>query len=933
MHQNPHCFVRIFEKSRLAPTHSHRTLPISPPIHNPKHAQRLTLVPNQRRLDLLLADAMRSLPEGSVVVHPPIEVLSQWTARLLQQLMWLEGKPMPRVLDTQAQAMAWQKAWPDAGNSLSDTEKYLAARQAMAADRLLRQWYPQADAAWLDRNFFQARQAVENVRKECGWCTADELVLLLCEQLEAPRELPVRLPPEIVFHGFHEWTRLETRLLDALEQRGVILQLETASHSDRGKKQARVNRAARACAFETPEQELRAAAHWALNQLGPERSGTNQCPIAVVVEGLDRDPAPARRIFEQAFAARRESAGTASFEPDFYLPYGAPLSHHAAIQDALVLLRLAMQGTRIPVPIATLSRCLLSPHWAAADLERTARARLELRLRKDGAWRVSLASLFEQARRSRDGEAPELSLAALRAATEMDWSNLAALEQALRLLQWPGPAATGRPWQSLLDRFSPLLERAQSLDGAGVAERLLALQHMCLAQQQQGVGGPLSAVHLLAPEDAVGQEFSAAWVVGLSASRWPGQPLSNPFLPADAAQRIPRTSPAGELMWCEGITEGLTQLAPEIIFSWPSLVDDVPQSPSPLLGSVPIVSAGLPAARQNDTATLGSSAAWSSYANHPWLEAVPDGPGLPLKEQEPIKGGAATLSDQSASPLAAYMKHRLNAHIEPMPEAFADAAWRGQLLHRALQALYQPALESRRMPDATAMSAAVPAAIEAGMQAMRAFNRLSPVQYRAEQQRLQRLLQAWLEFDLQRPAFRVVALEQKLETELLGHPIRLRVDRVDAVGHAVGTPGLLIIDYKSSAQSLSAWARDRLGEPQLPLYATVWQGETPVAGLALAAVAFGKTAINGVIAGPELQFHKVKAFRQKGATGVHKRFSGWPEALEHWRSSIAAIASEFIAGDARNTVYELNNYTVQELAPLLRLEEGAEWQRQRGSST
>jgi exodeoxyribonuclease-5 len=143
----------------------------------------------------------------------------------------------------------------------------------------------------------------------------------------------------------------------------------------------------------------------------------------------------------------------------------------------------------------------------------------------------------------------------------------------------------------------------------------------------------------------------------------------------------------------------------------------------------------------------------------------------------------------------------------------------------------------------------------------------------------------------------------------------------------------MIIDYKSSPSSLSAWARDRLGEAQLPLYATVWQGEYPVAGLALAAVSYGKISLNGVVADTQMQYDKIKAFRQKNAAGVHKRFADWPEALEHWRGSILEIAGEFIAGNARNSVYDPKQYTVLELAPLLRLEEGAEWRRQRGTAS
>ncbi|HKX56609.1 MAG TPA: PD-(D/E)XK nuclease family protein, partial [Xanthomonadales bacterium] len=331
-----------------------------------------------------------------------------------------------------------------------------------------------------------------------------------------------------------------------------------------------------------------------------------------------------------------------------------------------------------------------------------------------------------------------------------------------------------------------------------------------------------------------------------------------------------------------------------------------------------------------------TNASWHSYADHPWLAEIPDGQGVALAVDEPIHGGAATLSTQSANPLAAYLKYRLNARFESMPEPFADAAWRGNLLHRALQALYQPLLGQDGMRIGLPADEDIPGAVETALRSLHAFTRLTPIQYRAEQKRLTRVLQDWLETERMRPPFRVIALEQELATELLGHPIQLRLDRADelapvgdAATHDAPENPVLIIDYKSGKSDLGPWSKDRLGEVQLPLYACSWQGAGTVTGLALARVKYGDIDVQGVVADPDAAFGRVKTFGKSGAA-IHKRFADWTEALQSWRESIEQIAGEYIRGEAGNCNFDPNNYDVAELTPLLRLEEGAEWLRQHG---
>jgi ATP-dependent helicase/nuclease subunit B len=907
--------------------HPTRTSSIDHRIQSPKAAAHLVLVPNNRRLDGLLANTLRGLPDGAVQVQPAVAVLSQWVARTLREILWLHGLPSPASVDPQHHLQCWQNAWPNPEKKLSDTEKQLAARQAMAADRLIRQWSVDAQPAWLERNFYTARQAVDRLRSEQGWCTPDEQLSQLCEWLEDGRDLPLRLPAEIRFEGFQEWTRLESRLLEALRQRSVTVldrPRATASQESRAPAQSPEPRLQlQACA--TPEDELRVAAEWARSQLQSPGFDAASSSIAVVIHGLDQAPEAARRAFEYVLSGGGKLQG--GTDPQFHLPYGPPLQAHAAVQDLLMLLRLAQQG-RKRIAFPTLSRLLLSPYWGIAPGDQGARASLEVKLRERGVYYLSFATLFETIRHEQLQDVLEDAVSTLRSALAVDWTDADALEQAVRAWGWPGPHPAGPGMASLVGAVRALLERARKLHGLTAAQQLPALQQMCANERQQGVGGPLSPIQLLTPEDAVGRRFSAARVVGLNASNWPGQPLRNPFLPPEIIRQIPRATADGELRWCEHITGELRQLAPEVCFSWSQLLDDLPQQPSPLLADL----AQVPAFEEQPAVEGG----WRSYADHPWLEEVADGQGAALAQEEPIQGGASTLTTQAASPLKAYLRYRLHAQFEAMPEPFADAAWRGSLLHRALQALYQRMLGKTGVPP----DDSVPGAVESALQAMHAFNRLTPIQYRAEQLRLVRVLHDWLELERTRPPFRVIALEQKLETTLLGHPIHLRIDRADQLPAAADTASgetvadeVLVIDYKSGKTDLGPWSVDRLGEVQLPLYALSFPhtevNPGRVSGLALAQVKFGETGVKGVVANPAHEFGSVRSFGQKGSA-VHKRFSDWAEALQHWRAAIEQLAGEFIRGDARNLVFDPRSLQDDDLLPLLRLEEGAEWLRQRG---
>jgi ATP-dependent helicase/nuclease subunit B len=297
------------------------------------------------------------------------------------------------------------------------------------------------------------------------------------------------------------------------------------------------------------------------------------------------------------------------------------------------------------------------------------------------------------------------------------------------------------------------------------------------------------------------------------------------------------------------------------------------------------------------------------------------------------------ISDQAACPMMAYFRHRLKASFASMPQPFADAAYRGSLMHAAMQFLFA----GREGHPGVPRSGQVVAAVAAAMNKHHARQRLLPVSFEAERLRLENLLLQWLEFETARQGFAVECPEQTITAELHGHPISVRADRIDRLDDG----GLMIIDYKSSKGSTSGWSQDRLQQAQLPLYAVLLSRQDqgmasgvvsdavgsvvggPVSGVALATVRQGECEFIGISAEAAATFDGIRSFDNQ-KTGFAKRFSGWDHLLRHWEQGIDALAGEIKLGLSANTLYDKTSLQWAGMDILLRRQEGAAWLLEHG---
>jgi probable DNA repair protein len=251
---------------------------------------------------------------------------------------------------------------------------------------------------------------------------------------------------------------------------------------------------------------------------------------------------------------------------------------------------------------------------------------------------------------------------------------------------------------------------------------------------------------------------------------------------------------------------------------------------------------------------------------------VPDGQAPPLATKTP-KGGTRILADQAACPFRAFARHRLAAEALEEPVEGLDARARGLLLHTLMKELWTELKGSEGLANAgPAIGKAAKAAIaEAGLE--EPFASL-------ERARLEKLAREWLEVERERPAFTVLAMEDKRKLSVAGLELSGRIDRLDALesgGHA-------LIDYKTGNPTPNDWQGERPEDPQLPLYAL--SATEDVSAVAYAKLKTGAMRYMGFS-------------RAKDAIPKVRPAENWATLFEGWTKELEALGQGFAAGDAR----------------------------------
>lgn len=851
-------------------------------------ADGVTVVTANNRLarSIILAWNKRQKAAGRKVwVSPDVLPWNAWLERLRDASVESAGEAGRLTLLDDFQArFAWrqiiEKQRPESAWGVAASMADVAGRawQVCRAWRIdpasLRDTADSHDSAL----FAQWAVAFEVRCAEQGWADSSTLPDLLAQDLANGA---VRAPSRLVAAGFDEWTPQQRHLLQWFECSGTQLT------------QVPIPRRDRASLAQVPctdmEAELVLAARWAraLRESRPD------AVVGVVVPDLAQRAGQVRRTFLDVIAPDwrlREGADTA-----VNLSYGEPLAAVPMVHIALLALE-ALQGR---LDYRSVGQLLRTPYLQGADAEAALRASLDVALRERIGTSIDLEVEIAQNR----SMAPMFSERLARMLERRrSWSVrqpaarwAAEFSAALAVLGWPGDRALDSEeyqarmaWQKLLECFARVDTVVSRLSLTGALALLREMAQRQIFQPE----GHSEAIQVMGALEAVGQVFDGLWVCGLTSESWPPCGRPNPLLPLAMQRRLamPDSSPALIRERAERLLRHLAGSAPIVYLSWPQTRGDEPLAPSPLLQGVAVAEPArvprwlAPAYRE----TLLSNAS---------LEMLTLDPPPPLGTEPLAPGGAALLALQARCPARAFAEFRLGVREMPLPVPGISPRLRGIIVHAVLERFFAG------IPEQAALLQLGPQeryerlsviAREKLRQRLGTTRRFVMRIADLEHARLVPILAQFVELECQRPAFVVEAREEDHFRQLGPLRLRLRPDRVDRLAGG----GRLVIDYKSgSGFTPRDWLGTRLREPQLPLYAVLFDA-TAVAVIELRAQGVRRHAV--ACGGQQLPGSQEPAEFSAG------RFPDWKALREAWRGALESVAAEFASGDFRIDLNDLD---------------------------
>ncbi|MEE4331788.1 MAG: PD-(D/E)XK nuclease family protein, partial [Wenzhouxiangella sp.] len=750
------------------------------------------------------------------------------------------------------------------------------AEMAQASWRLIHEFELRSPSSWPDsglsvdcEQFKLWSHAYLALCKRRGtsdeWQLASELPGLI-------RQGAIPLPGSIELSGFElALPPLQRSILQAAEDAGVAI--------ERADTPASVPLLSELLSFAEIDDELRAAARWALERV--ERDPDAR--LAVVVPRLGDHLALAERTFRQVFDPAAAVLQAPAL-PAWHCSLGPGLNRWDLVADALACLQLDPQR----MDQSQTEILWQSPFLKGAVEETLPRAAARNALWDRNPWFVDAGQLNKVA----SGAGARVLATHLRG-----WNTVRRAHRGPALpSQWierfqtelkalgfgHGRTLDSREFQTL-QRFHDLLEEFSSLDV--VQDRPLPrAQTLKLLGDMAGDSrfrerNPGAAVEILGVEEALGSRFDGAWLVGLDDQTWPGVSRRDPFIPHFLQDPLPSANAQACLRRAGDELRALAWIAPERIGSYSRGSEDVARQPSRLLGSMNV-------AVQDDPETIAA-------APMEWLDESCHGPGLAARD---IDGGTRVLQDQSDCPFRAFARHRLKAWTPLPPSPGLDPRTRGTLVHKVLERFWTD------LPDQAALiemgpdrrSTRIKECIDASLEALLLRNpQLMTAAERAlEADCLQRTVERWIAIELNRAPFQVEALEQPVDLQFAGLRLRGKIDRIDQVGDH----GALILDYKTGKASSSAWfPEERLKEVQLPAY--VSPRPVPPAGLAFARLTPDDLGFDG-LAQADLGISGVKVIGADSRSRF-KAYEDWETLRADWYRWLEQIADGFETGQAR----------------------------------
>jgi ATP-dependent helicase/nuclease subunit B len=556
---------------------------------------------------------------------------------------------------------------------------------------------------------------------------------------------------------------------------------------------------------------------------------------------------------------------------DIHAP-GTMLLSHPVVANALLLLELAQPR----IHHADAGAIFRSPFIESAAEERSVRALADASLHRAREIDFTLTDLQRACR-----NCPKLHqilrqietlILKFRPAMRLpDWS--AAFSDILEKAKWPAIANISESEQRSIDQWQRALSELASLGLVAPPVSLhQALAHVrSLLSRPVDIGDWSSPIQIFDAAASEGIQFDHTFILNACDDAWPTRVPLSPLIPYNLQRlhNVPYATAESTNEERARQTEWLFQSARNINVSHTGTLSPLFRPHVQVASDPPPLWSGLTAAQSYPPAQLHSQ---------------DDSHAPPLVQSGDLRGGSSIIKAQSLCPFKAFAEYRLNARSDNDACFGFDALDRGNFVHKALELVWK---ELKTQANLKALSEDELQTLIAECIAQAVFDDGSgPIRSLttdAERQRLTNVILDWLNVERSRPQpFTVEYLEEKREVDIAGLKLSLRVDRIDRLRNG----SIVLIDYKSGAQTKEKLKGDRPKEPQLLVYAAAIN--EPVEGLFFAEVKNRGARAVGHGVGKHFQ-NQVAAMDQKGK---------WDDFLDKAAASVQNLATEFKEGEA-----------------------------------
>lgn len=587
------------------------------------------------------------------------------------------------------------------------------------------------------------------------------------------------------------------------------------------------------------------------------RMAAGETRIGVVVPDLQTQERPLQRVLQRHIS-----------QDKFSISLGKPLTDYPLVTHALNWL-----GLDTGIISNHQARLLLhSPYLLGAKSELSARAQTMQTSQLLQESHILLDDLINDFRLT----APKIAnlLTTLEdypeQATPQAWIHH--FKSRLISIGFPGEyslnSATYQCFQRFIGLFDELLQLTVIHPLLSAQMALDALHDLAQSTifQTRKATTPIQILGLL---EASGCTFDSIWVCGLTDLCLPKKTNLSAFIPHDLQRdlQMPHAVVARELQFAKQLLQRLQNGSQHSVFSYPQLTGDMPNMPCPLIVNLPEFKASALASRSTTTSLIQREESYS----------------LPLRAFETVSGGTSLLANQAKCPFRAFAAHRLHAKPEPQLSTGPDASERGQILHRIMELLWQQIKSQQQLISLTKneLDTLIDSSILSALTPLinNRRNSFPALVQDVELSRLRRLVSACLDWDKQRPAFVVEALEQTFSINLAGIDFRVRIDRLDKLA----SDKKWVIDYKTSIPTVKPWNEERPEAPQLLLYALL---DESINALLFVQLKAGRLTCNGL---------SEEALPTKGISPLKKN-EHWSEHRDHWHQQLTELATEFRDG-------------------------------------